>query len=272
VDAAAGVDTGRPTQRCHAIIRGVDGMRALLDLLLPTPCAGCGRPGSGQPGSGWCARCAVGLGAAVRVHPPELAGGVPAFALSRYAGPVRAALLAYKERGRRSLAEPLGERLALALLALPGPLGPFTDRDGCWWLVPVPSRRSAAARRGGQHVQALAASAAAALAARGRPAAVAPALRMAPGVRDSVGLAAAARRQNVAGRVLLHGAGIPPRRAPVVLVDDVLTTGATAAECTRVLERAGVEVHAIVALAAAGGHSASPGRGAGRVADAGTGR
>ena len=214
----------------------------------------------------------MGLGAAVRVHPPELAGGVPAFALSRYAGPVRAALLAYKERGRRSLAEPLGERLALALLALPGPLGPFTDRDGCWWLVPVPSRRSAAARRGGQHVQALAASAAAALAARGRPAAVAPALRMAPGVRDSVGLAALARRQNVAGRVLLHGAGIPPRWAPVVLVDDVLTTGATAAECTRVLERAGVEVHAIVAFAVAGGHSASPGRGAGRVADADTGR
>jgi predicted amidophosphoribosyltransferase len=110
------------------------------------------------------------------------------------------------------------------------------------------------------------------LAARGRPAAVAPALRMAPGVRDSVGLAALARRENVAGRVLLHGAGVPPRRAPVVLVDDVLTTGATAAECTRVLERAGVEVRAIVTLAAAGGHSASPGRGAGRVADVGTGR
>ena len=71
----------------------------------------------------------MGFGAAVRVHPPELAGDVPAFALSRYAGPVRAALLAYKERGRRSLAEPLGERLALALLALPGPLGPFTNHQ-----------------------------------------------------------------------------------------------------------------------------------------------
>jgi len=208
----------------------------------------------------------------MRVYPPELAGGVPAFALARYAGPVRAALLAYKERGRRSLAEPLGQRLALALLALPGRLGSLTDRDGCWWLVPVPSRRSAAARRGGQHVQALAACAAAVLAAGGQPAAVAPALRMAPGVRDSVGLAAVARRQNVAGRVLLHGAGIPPPRVPVVLVDDVLTTGATAAECTVVLERARVQVHAIVALAAAGGHSASRSRGVARVADASTGR
>jgi len=242
-------------------------MRALLDLLLPTPCAGCD-----QPGAGWCPHCAGHLGVAMRVYPPELAGGVPAFALSRYAGPVRAALLSYKERGRRSLAEPLGERLALALLALPGPLGPLTDCDGCWWLVPVPSRRSAAARRGGQHVQSLAAHAAAVLAGRGHPAAVAPALRMAPGVRDSVGLTAAARRQNLAGRVLLHGAGVPPRRVPVVLVDDVLTTGATAAECTAVLARAGVEVHAIVALAAAGGHSALHGGSTGRAADAGTGR
>ena len=212
------------------------------------------------------------FGAVMRVYPPELTSAAPAFALSRYAGPVRAALLAYKERGRRSLAEPLGERLALALLTLPGQLGPITDRDGCWWLVPVPSRRAAAARRGGQHVQALAASAAAVLAARGQPAAVAPALRMAPGVRDSVGLAAAARRQNVAGRVLLHGAGVPRRRVPVVLVDDLLTTGATAAECTLVLQRAGVEVRAIVALAAAGGHAASCGRGVARMVDAGTGR
>ncbi len=243
--------------------RGVDGLRALLDLLLPTPCAGCG-----QPGSGWCAQCAVLLGAPVRVHPPVLTAGAPAFALSRYAGPVRAALLNYKERGRRSLAQPLGEQLARALLALPGSLAPLTDREGCWWLVPVPSRRSAAARRGGQHVHRVAAHAAAVLAALGQPAAVAPALRMAPSVRDSVGLGTAARRQNVAGRVLLHEAGLPPRWAPVVLVDDVLTTGATAAECTGVLERAGIRVHAIVALAAASGHDGSHGGGAGQVPDA----
>jgi len=216
-------------------------VRALLDLLLPTPCTGCGRTGSS-----WCERCAALLGRVARVHPPQLGAAPPAYALARYAGPVRAAVLGYKERGRRALAGPLGEALATALAALPA------VPAGCCWLVPVPSRRGAAARRGGQHVEALAAAAAVALAGRGRPAAVAPALRMARGVRDSVGLAPAARRQNLAGRVLLRPGGCPPPGTPVVLIDDVLTTGATAAACSAVLARSGVEVCAVVVLASAG--------------------
>jgi predicted amidophosphoribosyltransferase len=124
-------------------------------------------------------------------------------------------------------------------------------------MVPVPSRPAAAGRRGGQHVQLLARRAAAALARAGVAAAVAPALRMGAGVRDSVGLAAAARRANLAGRVLARRAGLPPAGTPVVLVDDVVTTGATAAACTSALVQTGIAVSAIVVLAAAGCHSAS---------------
>ncbi|MGH3904082.1 MAG: ComF family protein [Pseudonocardiaceae bacterium] len=237
-----------------------DGLRALLDLVLPGSCGGCG-----APGPAWCPGCRSLLGSPVRVHPPCCAAGPAVYALGSYRGRLRAALLAYKERGRRDLAGPLGDGLAAALLTLlpPGSGGALSGGallppgSGEVYLVPVPSRWSAAVRRGGQHVALLADRAAATLAGAGVAAAVAPALRMAPGVRDSVGLDRASRQANLAGRVLLRSAGLPPAGTPVVLVDDVVTTGATAAACTSTLLQVGVEVPAIVALATSGRHAPS---------------
>jgi predicted amidophosphoribosyltransferase len=224
-------------------------LRSLLDLLLPVECGGCG-----VPGPALCPDCDRLLGAPVRVYPPRCAAGPPAYALGTYRGQLRAALLAYKERGRRDLAAPLGSALAAALAQL-GASSLGGSSGVC--LVPVPSRGSAAARRGGQHVTLLAQRAAVALAGAGITAAVAPALRLAPGVRDSVGLAAAARHTNLAGRVLPRRAGLPPAGTPVVLIDDVVTTGTTVAACAASLLRMGVTVPAIVVLAAAGCHTPS---------------
>ncbi len=184
----------------------------------------------------------------------------PVYALGAYRGRLRTALLAYKEQGRRDLGGPLGGALAAALLQLQPTISRSpgrAPRSRGLCLVPVPSRRSAAARRGGQHVALLAQRAAAALAGAGVAAAVAPALRMAYGVRDSVGLQATARQTNLAGRVLLRRGGLPPTGTPVVLIDDVVTTGATAAACSAALLQAGVDTPAIVVLAAAGCHAPS---------------
>ncbi|MGH3976101.1 MAG: hypothetical protein ACRDS9_22665, partial [Pseudonocardiaceae bacterium] len=74
-------------------------------------------------------------------------------------------------------------------------------------------------------------------------------------------LQAAARQANLAGRVLPRRAGLPPTGTPVVLVDDVVTTGATATACVRALLQAGVGTPAIVVLAAAGCHATSRLRG-----------
>lgn len=169
--------------------------------------------------------------------------------MAAYRGAARQLVLAYKERGRRDLAGPLGQVLAdgvRGLLARGLPLVRAAGDPVC--LVPVPSRSAASRVRGGPHVQRLAAECAVALAAAGVPAAVAPALRLATGARDAVGMDAAARAANVAGRLFAVRAGCPPAGSAAVLLDDVLTTGATASAALRVLAAAGVPVAAVFTL------------------------
>ncbi|MGA6168127.1 ComF family protein [Amycolatopsis magusensis] len=211
-------------------------MTNLIDLVLPPVCAGCG-----ALGSACCATCVRAWGAPALVPLPELA----VFALAAYAGIARRLVLAYKERGRRDLAPVLGELLAKAVPYLPGAR---PAPDGLWWLVPVPSRRIASRVRGGPHMLRLAHACARRLAERGHPAAVAPGLVLDPGAKDAAGLARHQRAANLAGRIAPEPAGLPPPGTPVLLLDDVLTTGSTASECARVLRASGYPVTAGLTL------------------------
>ena len=219
----------------------------MLDLMLPLQCGGCG-----APATPWCPECEDALA----VHPdephlvtPRLDPGVPVLSLGRYAGPRRKAIVAVKEHGRTDLIRPLAHALhdGLEHLLNWGILGfPLT-------VVPAPTKRSSARKRGGDPVTRIAQLAVARTdvgAGRG-PSIAAPglgvvaALRLKTFTRDSVGLSSADRQRNIAGRVRLR----TPVAGPVLLVDDIVTTGATAAESVHVLQTGGAHVVAVLALA-----------------------
>jgi predicted amidophosphoribosyltransferase len=180
---------------------------------------------------------------------PRLDPGVPAWALGRYTGPRRSAVIAAKERGRRDLATPLGHALACAL----GRLRERGDIDppelAALVLVPAPTRTRAARARGGDPVTRAALAAASALSPES--VVVWPILKFARGVQDSVGLSARARVENLAGRIVVAPGSRTGRSACVVLVDDVLTTGATVSESVRVLAGSGVRADAVLVIGAA---------------------
>lgn len=221
-------------------------LAALVDLVLPSFCAGCDGGSAGAAGrSPLCPGCLAALGRPARRFSPDPCppGLPPVWAVAVYAGPVRSALLAHKEEGRLALAGPLGAAVARAASA-GCPAGPLL-------LVPVPSAPSAVRRRGHDPTRRLAVSAAARLRAQGLEAGQLPALRQARAVADQAGLGTAARRSNLAGALnvpdRLHA---QVRRRPVVLVDDVMTTGATLREAARALRAAGATVTAAAVVAA----------------------
>lgn len=222
-------------------------LRSLLDLVLPVACAGCG-----VEQSAWCADCAGELaGPPRRATPRPCPRGLPpVWAMATYQGAVRAGLLAHKEQGMRVLGRPLGSALAWAVLRALGD-EPAVARGGRpALLVPAPSRAAAVRARGHDPTLALARRAAAVLRSHGVPASAVPALRMHRSARDQAGLGGPGRAANLAGAVRLTWRGPRLTGQPVVLVDDVVTTGATLAESAGVLRAGGARVLAAAVVAA----------------------
>ncbi|ORW07484.1 ComF family protein [Mycobacterium kyorinense] len=211
----------------------------MLDLVLPLECGGCG-----APSTRWCDSCGDELAPppdAPHVVTPRVDPQVPVFALGRYAGARRNAIVAMKDRGRTDLIKPLSHALALGIHRL------FTWGllDVPLTIVPAPTRRAAARKRGGDPVARMATAA-----VKNHPdITVFSALKMKALARDSAGLGTAERERNIAGRVVLTQRA--PIRHEVLLVDDIVTTGATACESVRILRAAGIRVAAVLAVAAA---------------------
>jgi ComF family protein len=199
---------------------------ALLDLLMPPACAGCGRSGSLL-----CDRC-VGAFA-----PPFLAEDrfvapdagvvlgdalVLALAAFAYAGPMRRALAALKYSGASRLAPMLARAATPSLRTLLAISGPAM-------LVPVPVHAERRRERGYNQAE---------LIAR----ALGPAVPLLERVRPTTKqhrLDRAARLANLRGAFRVAADVSVPSVA--VLVDDIITTTATLEACASVLRAAGVQ-------------------------------
>ncbi|MVA77421.1 ComF family protein [Auraticoccus sp. F435] len=216
-------------------------MDAAADLLVGARCPGCGRPGLGC-----CPGCEAEL-AAGRLHRWRPLHGLSPLAVHAagvYQGTTRELVTAYKERQAWWLAPALGRRLGLAVAAAldaSGWAGPVL-------LVPVPSTPAAVRARGLDTTARLGVEAARWLRRQGLDVRTGRRLVHRRRVADQAGLGAVERRANLAGALTTRRAALAGEAW--LLVDDVVSTGASLAEAARASALAGA-VRAGAAVVAA---------------------
>lgn len=220
-----------------------------LDWIYPPRCGGCG-----MLGARWCETCALcvtpiqGPVCPACGSPQRRAtlcercaaqrpGWTAARAWAGYHGPIRQAIHRLKYAGDTALAEILA-RPMISLLAV---LGWPVDA-----VAPVPAGLARRAERGYNQAAVL-----------GRPLALGSGLPFFPHMltkqretRSQVGLTYVERRQNVAGAFVAREKLVQGRR--VLVVDDVMTSGATLEACAQSLLGAGATEVYCLTLARAG--------------------
>lgn len=214
-----------------------------VDVVYPKRCAGCDRrgvwlcpdcdgalPRYSRP---WCPHCGVPESYARCACPslPEQLAMVRS--VGPFAGWLREAIHRLKYHGEWARADDLGGLLADAIVDLPR----------CDLVLPVPLHPSRRKLRGFNQSALLAEAI-----GRSHSLAVGNVLIRTRRTHAQVDLHAAARATNVAGAFAVAG-NVALTGKSVLIVDDVITTGATLAACTDALREAGAETVAAATLA-----------------------
>lgn len=224
---------------------GIKGdLDALAGLVWRADCVCCGAVTGGQ----LCEACGLQLMERWQRWQPRVAV-VPVFAAGVYGGARRMLILSAKERLRPAAIDVAGRVLAAGILHVSG-LGLVPDpRLGRVVLVPAPTRKSAARKRGGDIVTRFCHAAAALYPG----VEVHPVAWLSEASVDSVGLDRNQRRENVASSIRFDPSAVGRLRGvgEVVIVDDVCTTGATTAQFALALTARGVRPRLALVLAGA---------------------
>lgn len=224
--------------------------RDLARLVIPVACPGCG-----QHDVRWCDECAApwwddplrSESAAPRLD-VEGAARLPVWAITELAGPSHAMVGAWKDAGRRDLDGFFADAMRRAAVAV----APALAGLGEVAVVPVPARAASTRRRGVDLPRLLAAAAAEGLTAAGVHARAQPLLAIGRGEQRG---ASARERWRQASAVRVRGA--PRAQGIALLVDDVMTTGATIAAAARAIDVTLLTTAAGLCLAAAPPHGAA---------------
>jgi predicted amidophosphoribosyltransferase len=207
-------------------------MKRILDWVLPTPCVVCLKLGAPL-----CVGCQKSfVTGSLRF---EIAG-VTGFAISSYSTEAAVIVNSVKEKGITSLIPYLADLIV--------PHWPQELHRPI--LVPIPSSPSNTKKRGFSHTSIMAK----ALARRVVGSSSRKFLKSARVRLDQVGLSPSDRVKNLEGAFRADLRGFHDLARPVVLVDDVLTSGATMAEAIACLRASGVEVAGFCVFARAGAH------------------
>lgn len=205
-------------------------MSKILDVILPTPCIICS-----VIGSPFCKACFSSFQTSQLTF--EISS-VKGFAVTRYSEQPARIINAVKESGITSLVLFMGQLMATNWpTALKEPL-----------LVPVPSSPTNMRKRGFSHTLLLAK----AIAKNMPDSKVRPLLRSARRRTDQVGLSASQRVANLSAAFAVDLRGFHPQGGPIVVIDDVSTTGATLAAAISTLTQAGLCVSGFAVFARSG--------------------